>query len=55
MTLDEEMAWTTWADSCRDPYPPFRQCRRPRKHDGDHASGFGANRLIWPRTDESNQ
>ena len=45
--LTLEFAYTTWADSCQDPYSPFYQCRRPRGHDGDHAAGFGAGRIIW--------
>lgn len=47
--LDLEFAYTSYGESCRDPFPPFYLCRRPRDHDGDHASGFGAERIRWPQ------
>lgn len=47
--LTMEFAYTTWDDSCQDPYSPYYQCRRPRGHAGDHAAGFGAGRIIWKR------
>lgn len=46
-TLSLEFAYTTWDDSCQDPYNGSYQCRRPAGHDGDHAAGFGAARLTW--------
>ncbi len=50
--LDLEFAYTTYQDSCRDLYSPYYYCRRPRRHDGVHAAGFGAHRLRWdPQTD----
>lgn len=40
--LSIEMAYTTWAESCQDPYitpeGSLRQCRRRNNHTGDHAS-----------------
>ena len=49
--LDMEFAYTSWADSCRDPLlddeSDFRECRRATGHDGDHAAGFGAHRITW--------
>lgn len=51
--LDREFAWTSWGTSCRDTRAANRACRRPAGHTGDHASGFGAQREIWPRAAES--
>jgi hypothetical protein len=51
MDLDTEFAFTPWEDSCRDPHPTIRQCRRPRGHDGDHAAGWGERRITWPQED----
>lgn len=45
--LDLEFAYTTWADSCQDPYSPHYQCRRPAGHEGQHAAGFGTARMVW--------
>lgn len=45
--LDQEFAYTTWEQSCRDPYPPDLECRRQRGHDGDHAAGYGDARVRW--------
>lgn len=42
-----EFAYTTWDDSCQDPYSPHYQCRRPRGHHGPHAAGFGPARIEW--------
>lgn len=50
--LDLEFAYTTYRNSCRDVRGKHRHCRRPKNHDGDHASGFGTERLIWPRAIE---
>ena len=45
--LDTELAYTTWQTSCRDLYSIDQCCRRLTGHDGDHASGFYANRRTW--------
>jgi hypothetical protein len=45
--LDLEFAYTTYQDSCRDLYSPYYYCRRPLRHDGVHAAGFGVHRLRW--------
>jgi hypothetical protein len=49
--LDREFAFTPWRGSCRDPYiapdGEPRQCRRPRGHDGMHASGYASHRELW--------
>lgn len=48
--LDCEFAYTRWDFSCQDPYvgsSDLRQCRRPARHDGDHAAGFAAHRVRW--------
>ena len=55
---DLELAWTTWADSCRDELitltGDLRQCRRTRGHElregvrpREHASGFGMEQVTW--------
>lgn len=38
-----EIAYTTWHDSCKAPYPPDRECRRERGHEPPHASGHTEN------------
>ena len=45
--LDLEFAYTTLPDSCRDIYSPYYSCRRPLRHEGVHAAGFGPHRLRW--------
>lgn len=45
--LDLEFAYTTYRDSCRDLYSPHYLCRRPLGHEGEHAAGFGTERLRW--------
>jgi hypothetical protein len=45
--LDLEFAYVTYDDSCRDLYGPWHLCRRPRGHDGEHAAGYGTNRVRW--------
>ena len=45
--LNREFAYTTVYNSCRDPYTIEQMCRRHRGHLGDHASGFGAQRVRW--------
>lgn len=50
--IDQEFAYTPWRLSCRDIFNHERQCRRPHRHEGDHASGFGQHRLRWPNTGE---
>jgi hypothetical protein len=51
--LELEMAYTSWEQSCQDPRVTLtgdlRQCRRPRNHEGTHASGFASNRtlMVW--------
>ncbi|QNN53376.1 hypothetical protein [Nocardioides mesophilus] len=47
--LDLEFAYTSYQDSCRDLYSPHYLCRRPDGHDGEHAAGFGTDRLRWAR------
>lgn len=47
---EDEMAYTTWGQSCQDPAVidgEVRQCRRPVLHDGEHASGFGKGYREW--------
>ncbi len=51
LDLDREFAYTSWRESCRDPYTIDQQCRRRAGHDGDHAAGFGAGRARWPADD----
>lgn len=46
-SLTLEMAYTSWADSCKDPTPDLRECRRPHGHDGAHASGHGDGLRTW--------
>jgi hypothetical protein len=45
--LDLEFAFTTWRNSCRDLFSPHQCCRRQRGHAGEHACGFGADRVRW--------
>ena len=45
--LDLEFAYTSHDDSCKDLYSPFYYCRRPHDHEGEHAAGFGDNRIRW--------
>lgn len=49
--LDLEFAFTTWSDSCQDPYSLNQQCRRRKGHeerdDIGHAAGFGELRRVW--------
>lgn len=50
MTDDEltlEFAYTSYRDSCRDLYSLLMCCRRPAGHTGQHAAGFGADRVRW--------
>lgn len=47
---ENEFAFTTWEFSCRDPrvvHGDLRECRRAKKHDGPHASGFDTNYREW--------
>jgi len=44
--VEEEFAYTSWTDSCQASYFD-RNCRRPRGHEGHHASGLGTNYTIW--------
>jgi hypothetical protein len=53
--LDLEFAYTTLPDSCRDIYSPFYACRRPLRHEGVHAAGFGPDRLRWERRPDEPQ
>jgi len=48
LLLDLEFAFVPWVHSCRDWYSINRCCRRRTGHEGDHCSGFGANRVRWP-------
>lgn len=49
--LELEMAFTTWEGSCQDPHithgGDLRQCRRPKNHEGVHASGFASTRSLY--------
>lgn len=52
--LELEMAYTSWAESCRDPLLPTaydeRACRRRKGHEDNlHASGHSANGslILW--------
>lgn len=55
-SIQTEMAYTTYDESCRDPYltngadfpAELRECRRPKRHNGNHASGFGRGYVEWP-------
>lgn len=56
MTMTEteylrEMDYTTYGESCRDPYVTDAQdlvlCRRRTKHHGAHATRNGAHALTW--------
>lgn len=47
--LDVEFAYTGHRESCRDLRSPEQYCRRPRGHDGEHATGFGTRRVRWPQ------
>lgn len=42
-----EMAYTSWEQSCKDPTPELRECRRPHGHEGPHASGHGDGLRLW--------
>lgn len=48
--LDREFAYSRQHHavySCDDIYNPLYQCRRFRNHDGEHAAGYGSERLRW--------
>lgn len=54
--IDLELAYQPWEGSCRSPrvtgIPDTpdgvdQVCRRPLKHDGDCATGYGKNRRRW--------
>ncbi len=45
--LDLEFAYTSYRDSCRDLYSLSYRCRRPLGHSGEHAAGFGTDRVLW--------
>jgi hypothetical protein len=55
-SIQTEMLYTTYGESCRDPYltdgadfpAELRECRRPHGHQGNHASGFRAYYVEWP-------
>lgn len=56
-SIQTEIAYTTYDESCRDPYltngadfpAELRECRRPAGHTkGPHASGFGRGYVEWP-------
>lgn len=55
--LDLEFAYVSWDLSCKDIYTfnaegeILQCCRRLIKHDGEHASGFGAKRKRWSNAD----
>lgn len=54
-SIETEMLYTTYGESCKDPYltngadfpPDLRECRRPHGHAGKHASGFGKFFQEW--------
>ena len=54
-SIENEMSYTTYGESCKDPYltdgvsfpPDLRECRRPKRHEGNHASGFGSRFQEW--------
>jgi hypothetical protein len=50
--IEQEIAYTTWEDSCKEPAVVGgepRECRRQKNHDGVCASGFTANQTfkVW--------
>lgn len=49
--IQNEMLFTTWNESCKDPAltddGDLRECRRIANHDEKHASGFGASFREW--------
>lgn len=57
--LDLEFAYTSWRDSCRDTITgghvdadgllhfDVRACRRPYRHEGQCAAGYGTHRIRW--------
>lgn len=55
-SIQTEMAYTTYAESCKDPFltdgadfpPELRECRRTARHEGAHASGHGRGYVEWP-------
>jgi hypothetical protein len=48
--LDLEFAYVSYFNSCKDLFDPFYLCRRQLGHDGDHAAGFGEDRIRWGRS-----
>lgn len=48
--LKIEFAYTTWDDSCKDPYvdgDDLRQCRRPKGHDMEIGHAAGYDYVTW--------
>lgn len=48
--FEREFAYTLWEHCCKDPAVvdnQLRECRRPAKHTGKHASGFGPALRLW--------
>lgn len=48
--FEQEFAYTTWEQSCKDPaviQGDLRECRRPKGHKSVHASGHGKDLLMW--------
>lgn len=49
--IELEMTYTSWEGSCLDKTitqdVSLRECRRSKKHDGKHASGFGSSHKQW--------
>lgn len=49
--MEAELAFTTWDMACKDPAVvgggDLRECRRPKNHEGRHASGFRSNYREW--------
>lgn len=52
--FEREFAYTRWENACQDPtifyHHDLRECRRPKNHEGVHASGFGPALKVWRNT-----
>jgi hypothetical protein len=42
-----EFAYTSWGDSCKDPYTLEIFCRRQVGHKGEHAAGFTSDVVLY--------
>lgn len=49
--IQREMAYTTYAESCKDPHitpdADMRECRRAKRHAPPHASGYAKYHVQW--------